>query len=303
MTPHATPHDSTHPRRVAVLGLGPMGAALARTLARAGHTVVTHNRSPKDLAVLDLPFVTFEADPADAARTAEVVVVCVRDHAASRDLVERIAPALAPGVPVVNLSSGTSEQAAASARAADALGVAYVTGAIMVPTPLVGTEHNLVLVAGAATARRAALPVLADLGGTIDDLGDDHALPPVLDMAMLDLFFVGMYAFLHSAALARSHGIEPTRYLPYAEGLVSTLATELPGLAQAFEDRTYQRGQANLAMCLSFLDHIVETSQAAGTDPTLPRLVRDATRRTLERHPDHLDWEVVVEDLAPLGTG
>lgn len=292
--PHSTP---TPPRRVAVLGLGAMGQALARTLGAAGHETVVWNRSPRDLDELGLSSADAAAGPADAVRGAEAVIICVRDHAASRELVEQLAPALDAGVPVVNLSSGTSEEAVESARRAGDLGVSYVTGAIMVPTQLVGTEHSLVLCAGPEDVVAAARPVLASLGGVTDVLGEDHAVPPALDMAMLDVFFTGMYGFLHSAAMVRAHGIEPSAYLPYATGIIETLLAELPRLAEAFELRKYDGGQASIEMCLRGLEHVVATSEAAGVDPALPRLVRDATREQMAQATGDVDWEYVAEGL------
>ena len=173
----------------------------------------------------------------------------------------------------------------------------------MVPSPLIGTEHNLVRYAGARPDLDAARPVLADLGGTVDVLGEDHAVPPALDMAMLDVFFASMYAFLHSAAMVRAHGIEPTAYLPYAAAITATLATEFEGLAAAVERGRYDRGQASLEICLSFLDHVVATSDAAGVDAALPRLIRDATRRRLDRGPADADWESVAEGFVRSPTG
>lgn len=290
--PHSTP---THRQRVAVLGLGAMGVALARALRAAGHDVVAWNRSTKDPTALGLTGIQVGTDPAETVRGAEAVIICVRDHHASRDLVRRLAPGVGPGVPVVNLSSGTSEEAVESARGAAAAGVAYVTGAIMVPTQLVGTEHNLVLCAGAPDVVAAARPVLAALGGVTDVLGEDHAVPPALDLAMLDVFFAGMFAFLHSASMVRAHGIEPSTYLPYAAGILQTLGAELPALAEAFELRKYDRGQASIEMCLRGLEHVVATSEAAGVDAALPRLVRDRTREQLERTDPGTDWESVVE--------
>ncbi|NYJ00539.1 3-hydroxyisobutyrate dehydrogenase-like beta-hydroxyacid dehydrogenase [Nocardioides thalensis] len=274
-----------------------MGAAIARSLRTAGHDVVVWNRSPKDLGEIGLADAPLTADPAGAVRDADAVIVCVRDHHASRELLERLAPGLTAGVPVVNVSTGTPEDAVASADAAAALGIAYVTGAIMVPTALVGTEHHLVLCAGGQDAVAAARPVLAGLGGVTDVLGEDHAVPPALDLAMLDVFFAGMYAFLHSAALVRAHGIEPSAYLPYATGILETLGAELPNLAQAFELRKYDRGQASLEMCLRGLEHVVAATEAAGVAPALPRLVRDVTRAQMERAKPGVDWESVAEGL------
>lgn len=64
---------------VAFLGLGTMGAAMAANLARAGFAVTAWNRTPGRAPGLGAIGVTSAATPADAAATAEIVVVCVSD--------------------------------------------------------------------------------------------------------------------------------------------------------------------------------------------------------------------------------
>lgn len=283
--------------RVAVLGLGAMGTALAHRLLITGHPVTVWNRTERDLSAQGLTGARAADGPDAAARDADVIIICVLDHGASRAVLAQASASVRPGTPVVNLSTGTSDQAAQSADAAAELGLDYITGAIMVPTPLIGTEDNLTLYAGEPAVMAAARPVLDALGGTVDVLGDDHRLPPVLDLAMLDVYFAGMYAFLHSAAMVRAHGIEPEQYLPYATGIVGTLSSSLPGLAHAMATRDYSAGQARLDMCLSFLEHVVATSEIAGVDPALPALIRDATRRQADLGHHAQDWDRVAEGL------
>jgi 3-hydroxyisobutyrate dehydrogenase len=65
--------------RVGFLGLGTMGAAMAANLAGAGFAVTAWNRSPHRAPELDGLGVDRAATPADVARAAEIVVVCVSD--------------------------------------------------------------------------------------------------------------------------------------------------------------------------------------------------------------------------------
>jgi 3-hydroxyisobutyrate dehydrogenase len=65
--------------RVAFLGLGTMGAAMAANLARAGFTVTAWNRTPRSLPELDELGVTRADTPAAAAAASDVVVICVSD--------------------------------------------------------------------------------------------------------------------------------------------------------------------------------------------------------------------------------
>jgi 3-hydroxyisobutyrate dehydrogenase len=66
-------------QRVAFLGLGTMGAAMAANLARAGFPVVAWNRTPGRAPELQELGVTTASTPAEAASSAEIVVVCVSD--------------------------------------------------------------------------------------------------------------------------------------------------------------------------------------------------------------------------------
>jgi len=66
-------------QRVAFLGLGTMGAAMAANLARAGFQVAAWNRTPGRAPELAELGVTTASTPAEAASTAEIVVLCVSD--------------------------------------------------------------------------------------------------------------------------------------------------------------------------------------------------------------------------------
>jgi 3-hydroxyisobutyrate dehydrogenase len=65
--------------RIAFVGLGTMGAAMAANLARAGHEVVAWNRTPGRAPELDELGLQRAASPAAAAAAADVVIVCVSD--------------------------------------------------------------------------------------------------------------------------------------------------------------------------------------------------------------------------------
>jgi 3-hydroxyisobutyrate dehydrogenase len=86
--------------RIAWIGLGTMGAAMAAHLVRAGHDVTVHNRTRSREAPLVALGARGAASPAEAAQRAEVVFTCVSD---SPD-VERVA--LGPTGAVHGMSAG-----------------------------------------------------------------------------------------------------------------------------------------------------------------------------------------------------
>lgn len=292
------------PATIAVLGLGAMGAAIAGAAARAGHRVRAWNRTPRtaaDLRRVGLDGRTgLDVRPtlADAVADAALVVVCVRDHDVAQSVLTGAAGALRDRL-VVNVSTGTPAQAVATAAHAAGLGARYVTGAVMVPTPMVGTDACVTLYAGDAADLADLTPLTTSLGGVTDLTGPDHAVPPALDLAMLDVYFTGLHAHLHATALAAAHGIDPDRFLPYARSIVQTLDASLPGLTAAVRRRTYDTGEARLDMCRDFLAHIVASSREAGLPAGPAGVTLDVSDRALERWPGSTDWDVVAEELLP----
>ena len=65
--------------RVAVIGLGTMGAPMARHLLAAGHEVTVHNRTRSREEPLAAAGAARAATPAQAAGAAEAVLTCVSD--------------------------------------------------------------------------------------------------------------------------------------------------------------------------------------------------------------------------------
>ncbi|MEI2704240.1 MAG: NAD(P)-binding domain-containing protein [Ilumatobacteraceae bacterium] len=73
---------------VAFLGLGVMGAPMARHLAAAGHSVTVYNRTPdKALAWVALYGHRAAPTPREAAEGAEFVLMCVGNDNDVRDVV------------------------------------------------------------------------------------------------------------------------------------------------------------------------------------------------------------------------
>ena len=146
----------------------------------------------------------------------------------------------------------------------------------MVPTPLIGTDDCWLIYVGDRTVYDDHAVTLRALGGDADLLASLH------DLAMLDVFFNGMAAFLHAAALVGAEGVPAHTFLPHATHVLSVLQTSMEGLARDVDQGRYPGDEDNLVMDGRALDHIVEASNARGVDPTLPEVVRTLTRTAIE---------------------
>ena len=73
--------------KIAFIGLGRMGIGMARNLIRAGHTVAVYNRTREKAETLAAKGARVASSPADASRTAEVVMTMVADDHAVEEVV------------------------------------------------------------------------------------------------------------------------------------------------------------------------------------------------------------------------
>lgn len=140
--------------KVAVLGLGRMGAAMATALVGAGHEVRGWNRSPRSVEG-----VSISGSPAEAVAGADIAVVMVLDGPASSAVVDGFIGSAPAGLLVVNMSTiAPSEAVALAARCAEA-GLRYVEAPVLGSIPNVEASGLTVLAGGSAADVAAAGPV------------------------------------------------------------------------------------------------------------------------------------------------
>ncbi|MET9512069.1 NAD(P)-binding domain-containing protein [Streptomyces flavidovirens] len=289
-----TSHKTLVP--VAVLGLGAMGRALAGAFLDAGHPTTVWNRSEgkgEDLLARGAVL----APTAEAAvRSAELTVVCVVDYGASQAILEPLADALAGRV-LVNLTSDSPERAGTAAAWADEHGIAYLDGAVMVPTPLVGGADALILFAGARPAFEKYETTLKALAGQAAYLGENHALAAVYDLSMLDFFYASMSGLVHAFALAREDNVAATALAPYLDSITAILPAIASGMATAIDAGDYDGRQANLGMMTASVDHLLHMSRDRGLDTGQLEAIKAVADRAIAKGHGADDWASTIEVL------
>jgi len=288
--------DTSSPTSVSVIGLGAMGQALARAFLDAGHPTTVWNRSPGRATELEAAGAVVASNPAEAVAGSALAILCVLDPPAVHEVLDAATDALDDAT-VVNLTSSVPDEAPRLAEHAGRAGARYLDGKIMVPTPLVGTDAGQVLYSGDRSVFDEHEDVLRALGPEADFLGEDVTLAALYDLAMLDVFFNGMTAFLHAAALVGTAGVDARGFLPYADRVMDVLRHTIAGLAEAVDTDDHDGGESNLVMELAALEHIVKASTDRGIDPTLPRLAADLARAEVAEGHGHDDYSRLIHRL------
>ena len=203
--------------RIAVLGTGIMGAAMARNLAREGHEVHAWNRSPEKAEPLTADCIAVAETPADAARGAEVLVTMLLDADATAGPAGDALKVLAPGA--MWWQAGTVGVPGAGRLA----GLAASTGVTNGDGPVRGTRapaeagQLTVVAAGPDEALDLLEPVFGAPAAKVIRTG----APPSASRFKLVLnhWVAGLTTLTgETVRLARALGVDPSRFLETIAG-------------------------------------------------------------------------------------
>jgi len=156
--------------RVAFLGLGIMGRPMAANLAKAGHEVTAWNRTPGK----QVEGARVASTPAEAARGAEVVWMCVSNTAAVEQVLfgpEGVENVLEPGMIIADSSTIAPSATRKFAERVRARGADYVDAPIT--GSKVGAESGqlIFIVGGEAASVERLQPLFQAMGKKVIHMG------------------------------------------------------------------------------------------------------------------------------------
>jgi len=205
---------------------------------------------------------------------------------------------------LVQLSSGTPDEAAAANRWAEENNIDYLEGTISVYPRDIGTSNGIVLYAGPRKTFDKAQKVLRSLGERTHHVGEDIGLSSSLDVALVGSFWAGAQAaFLHGAAICESTGVPLNTYLEIALGHVLPVSI-LPALKEsisAIERGDYSGDQATVDVWEAGLSHFLEVSKQSNVDSSLPENLQRLLQVTSANGLGDKDVAAIYETLRPKG--
>ncbi|MCK7624276.1 NAD(P)-binding domain-containing protein [Streptomyces sp. RS10V-4] len=290
-------------RSVTVIGLGPMGQAMAGAFLDQGYEVTLWNRTASRADALVARGAVRAPGVAEALAAGELVVLSLTDYDAMYAVLEPAAAALAGRV-LVNLTSDTPEKARAAARWADGHGAVQLTGGVTVPPSGIGRPESVTFYSGPREVFDACRPVLEVITGAPDHRGEDPGLAALFYQLGMVMFWTSMLGYWQAVALADANGLTAADILPHA----TETANSLPGFFAFYAERLdagrHQGDVDRLAMGLASVEHVLHTHADAGVDTSLPAAVVDLFRRGVRAGHGADSFSALVELLkAPEGEG
>ncbi|MDT0390324.1 NAD(P)-dependent oxidoreductase [Streptomyces dubilierae] len=282
---------------VTVLGLGQMGSALAAALLDRGHPTTVWNRTPGKAGPLAERGARAAATPREAIAASPLVIACVLDHEALHTVVDPAADTLR-GRTLVNLTSGSPEQAREAAAWAASREADYLDGAIMTTPPGVGDPAMMVLYSGAEKVFETHRPALAALGDPLH-LGADPGLASLYDAALLGLMWSTMTGWLHGTALVGAEGTPAAAFTPVALRWLTAVGGFLTRYAPQVDEGRYPGDDATVDVQIAAVDHLLHAAAARGVDNALPDLLKALMEKASAAGHGQDSYAALIEVLRP----
>ncbi|MGP4022807.1 NAD(P)-dependent oxidoreductase [Actinomadura sp. 3N407] len=285
---------------VTVIGLGPMGQAMAHSLLAAGHPVTVWNRTPQRAESVVAAGARLAASPAEAVAAGDLVILSLTDYQAMWNVLGNATASLA-GRTLANLSSDTPDKTREAADWAASHDASFVAGGVMVPAPMVGTDHSYAYYSGDQRGFDAHRDTLAHIGDP-RFLGDDPGRAQLMYQANLDVFLTTLAGFAHATALVGSAGITAETFLPEVMQLFTAIPDMIaPGgiaaLGARIDAGEHPGEGSNNIMMGATADHIHATAESVGIDTALPRAVQTLYRRAIDGGHGTDGWTRTIDGI------
>ena len=292
------PHDTT--RNISVIGLGAMGAGIARTLMDKGCRVSVWNRSrPKVDALTSAGAIPCQS-PQDALDANTHVVVCVSDYAVWQTIIDTHALASHfEGRCIIQLTTGTIEDVQAHASLVEGKGARLAEGAVMCYPRNLGTEDASLLMSGAPEVLDGCDPFLSMLDPRWTNLGDDLNRPAVLSRSLMAGMTAALMGLVNGAAMCRAGGVPLDVFMTFYNKNNGIIASEQTRLVEAIRDGRTEENEASIKAWREGNQALISVAASLGTNLTLQNALQAVFQQGRHQGLDDHDLSALVDVFDP----
>lgn len=279
--------------RVALLGLGNMGAAIAPNILKAGHRLTVWNRSPGKTASLAEQGAAVAATPAEAVATAEIALTVVADDRALEAVM--FGPdgiATAPGE-AIHVGLSTISLALAD-RIAEAQGPRYVSAPVFGrPNAAAAAKLNIVA-AGAADAIDRAQAVFDAIGQRTFRVGEAPRAANLVKLCGNFMILASLEAMGEALALAEKTGLARADLFEVLTGTLFGAPVFTNYRSQLLEG-AFRPAGFPAVLGLKDMNLVGDAASQARVPLPLLGIVRDHLLQTIARDGADMDWSAVAK--------
>ena len=194
--------------RVAIVGLGRMGRALAERLLEKGHEVSVWNRTPGRAGVLQERGARVMRSADDVGDERDALFLCLADDRSTIDLAAPKGEARASWAQTLVVNTGTVAPDVITALA-QAYGDRFVNAPILGAPQALRSGAASFVVGGPLSARAALVPVWKGFAGALD-VGDRPETAAVIKLLNNQMLLVQLAVIAETVRAGRAAGIDDT---------------------------------------------------------------------------------------------
>ncbi|MDF2517409.1 MAG: 6-phosphogluconate dehydrogenase [Sphingobacterium sp.] len=268
---------------VTIIGLGPMGQAMAKTYLNNGYKVSLWNRTKSKADNLVKEGCFYDRSITEVIKRSQLILVSLTNYDVFWSILENLKTDL-NGKVIVNLSSGTPQEAREVSQWIIQQGGSFLSAGIMVPPSLVGKDdpNSYTFYSGPKKLFEQYQADLAVLT-TTDYKGEDVGLAMLYYQAMLNILYTSMTGVIQSYALLKAGKINAIDFEPYTHEFLKFLPTliQQANIAVEIDTKNYDGSQQNLKMMLAGAKHVTETAKEANIDFSVPKSIEALFQNTV----------------------
>ncbi|MGA2638039.1 NAD(P)-dependent oxidoreductase [Methylocella sp.] len=282
--------------KIAFLGLGGMGGAMARNLLKHGYAVIAWNRSEAPARAIEALGAAIAPTPAEAAREAEIAITMLADDAAAEAVAlgeNGIIEGLARGAGHVSMSTISVALSERLTEAHAAKGQAYAAAPVFGRPEAAAAAKLFIAAAGEAALIEKIRPALEAMGQRIFVMGDRPAQANLVKLTGNFLITCVIESLAEAFALTAKGGVETARVQELlTETLFSAPVYKTYG-GLILEDKFSPPG---FKMPLGMKDNRLLQQAAEKLEVPLPfaAIVRDRFLAALANGDGGLDWSAIA---------
>jgi len=281
--------------KVSMIGLGLMGSALAKAFLNTGFDVTVWNRTQSKCKPLVEQGAQVVPTVAEAIGASPISVICISDYPATNNILktEDVLSKL-KGKVVVQLSTGTPQEARESEAWIRDRGAEYFDGAILAYPRDIATPKAMILIAGPTQAYEKHKTLLESLG-TIIYLGEKIGLPATQDIAGLTFYVMTLVGFMQGTVIFESEGLSVEEYLALVESLLPILGEGLCQIVDRIKSGKYDDTDAELITWKAATDHFVQVSKDNRITSEVPEFLSRIFKQAIEAGHSKHDIAALIE--------
>ena len=266
---------------VSVIGLGVMGAELARVLIESGYDVTVWNRSPEKAAPHVEAGAKLAGTAVEAVKASEATIICIRTHSDTRALLETDPTALS-GKTIIELSTGDAQEAESLLAWLLAQGANGLIGMIATFPSGIGQADSAIVTVGPESVWSDSEPILKTLAGKSAYIG---ANPKALAALFAGLFLPRqgfMFGMIYGALVCEKAGISMEAYVEQLPLTIKVVHDYFDVFASSVPSGNFSDPPASIGTYQAAFQDVLNTCQELGSPDEMPKLLQGLVKRGID---------------------